>query len=132
MRSRAGEVIRFGIVGVLATLTYFLILSALVEYAGINPTSANGAAFLCAVCVTYLGQSLWVFGGRNRPVLGNMFRFSVSLTITLSANVAIMAMATQVFGLGYRIGFLIACLVIPVLSFFINKLWVFSPGSFRG
>lgn len=131
MRAKAGELIRFGVVGALATLTHFLLLSALVEYADINPTSANGASFLCAVFVTYIGQSLWVFRGRKRSDLSSLLRFMVSLSITLFANVAIMALTTQVFELGYRIGFLISCLIVPVLSFFINKTWVFSPVSSR-
>lgn len=129
MPARLREIARFGIVGVLATLTHFVILYALVERAGLVPSLANGAAFLCAVCVTWLGQSRWVFAGHGSTSVAKLLRFAVSLTVGLLANVAIMALATEVLDLGYRAGFVIACLVVPALSFVINKLWVFRSAA---
>lgn len=129
MRRRLGELFRFGIVGALATLTHFMVLVALVEHVYMQPTLANGAAFLCAVSVTYLGQSVWVFSGHGSINLVKLLRFSVSLAIGFAVNISIMALATEILGLGYRIGFLIACLLVPMLSFIINKLWVFRNVS---
>lgn len=130
MGPRLREIARFGIVGVLATLTHFVMLYLLVERAGLVPSLANGAAFLCAVAVTWLGQSRWVFAGHGTTSPAKLLRFAVSLAVGLMANVAIMAIVTEGLGLGYRVGFLIACLVVPALSFVMNKLWVFrsAPG----
>lgn len=125
MQARQREIARFAVVGVLATLTHFVILYALVEHVGLSPSLANGTAFLCAVCVTWMGQSRWVFAGHGHTSMAKLLRFAVSLTVGLLANVAIMLFVTEGMTLDYRIGFAIVSLVVPVLSFAINKLWVF-------
>lgn len=124
-RGRIFEIIRFGVVGVAATVVHFGMLSLGVELLGIIPAVANGLAFLCAVGVTYFGQSLWVFrdhGGRSSTQL---LRFAASLALGFLANMAVMAVATQGLGLSYRIGFLIGCFLVPMLSYVVNRFWVF-------
>ncbi len=124
-QGRFSEVLRFGIVGVTATLVHFTVLTLAVERLGAIPALANGSAFIVAVCVTYLGQSLWVFRGHAGRSSAQLMRFAVSLLIGFVANVSVMAMTTQLLGLSYQIGFLLSCVAVPVLSFFINKFWVF-------
>jgi putative flippase GtrA len=120
------ELLRFGAVGLAATAVHFALLTLLVEAAGLPPPAANGAAFLGALGVTYLGQSLWVFPGRSRHGPRQMLRFAASLAIGFGANVAIMALSVQVLGLGYRAGFVLAVLLVPALSFVVNRFWVFD------
>lgn len=120
------EVVRFAVVGVAATALHFGVLTLLVEAATLPPPVANGAAFLAALCVTYLGQSLWVFRARSRHGPRQMLRFALSLALGLGANVAIMALSVDVLGLSYRGGFVLAVLLVPALSFVVNRFWVFA------
>lgn len=123
----ARELSRFGVVGLAATGLHFGLLTLLVERAGLPAPLANGAAFLCALTVTYFGQALWVFPGRSRPGVRRMLRFALSLGLGLAANVAIMALSTGVLGLGYQAGFLLGVVLVPALSFVVNRFWVFAP-----
>lgn len=125
MKSRLEEIFRFGIIGTLATLTHFVFLCILVECFAMQPTLANGAAFLCAISVTYFGQSLWVFTGHGGIGIYKLLKFSTSLFIGFTLNLLIMYLSTEFFEFGYRLGFVIACLLVPAVSFIINKLWVF-------
>jgi len=120
------EIVRFGLVGLCATAVHFLVLLFAVERLAIPASPANGLAFVSAVSVTYAGQSLWVFRDRSRQGTGQIARFALSLAIGVVANMAIMALAVHVLGLGYRAGFAIGVVVVPLLSFFVNKLWVFQ------
>lgn len=128
-RSRISEILRFGVVGVAATVVHFTVLTLAVGRLHLLPAFANGVAFLCAVGVTYLGQSLWVFRGHAGRSTAQMLRFAASLALGFVANIAVMALATQGLGLDYRVGFLLGCVLVPVLSFFVNKLWVFRSVS---
>ncbi len=119
------EIGRFGVVGVGATLVHFAVLTLAVEQTRIPPSLANGLAFLCALSVTYLGQSLWVFRHRSRHGADQLARFGVSLGIGMLANVAIMAVSVHALGLGYRVGFVLGLILVPALSFVINRYWVF-------
>lgn len=124
----AAEIVRFAVVGVAATATHFLVLWAGVEWAGGPPAPMNGLAFLAAVSATYLGQSIWVF---RRPGVSaaRLARFAVSTLGGLAGNVAIMAAAVGPAQLPYEVGFALALVIVPPITYFANKLWVFAPGE---
>jgi putative flippase GtrA len=117
--------VRFGVVGVVATAVHYLSLRLLVEQMFFSPSTANGVAFLCAICVTYIGQHMWVFQRSGRLSLTLIVRFSLSLSFGFFANMAIMAASVNTFDLTYQSGFLLALVFVPALSFIINKFWVF-------
>lgn len=119
------EIARFGCIGVAATLTHFLLLRLGVERLGLRPTPANGLAFSVALLVTFLGQSLWVFRGYGRIGLDLVGKFGASLLVGLIGNMGIMALCTRVMGLSYQTGFLVGLIVVPAISYLLNKLWVF-------
>ncbi|MFV0244799.1 MAG: GtrA family protein [Qingshengfaniella sp.] len=124
-----GQVIRFGITGITATLVHFLVLTGAVEILGLSPVLANGLAFSVAVSVTYLGQSRWVFHAkavRGTAAAGRLSRFAVSVLAGLAGNMGIMALATRGLGLDYRIGFAAGLILVPVATFVLNKFWVFG------
>lgn len=118
------EIARFGAVGLAATAVHFAVLRAGVEILGLPPVAMNGFAFLCAVSVTYVGQSVWVF---RRPGLSRarLMRFAASTLGGLVGNVAIMALAVGPAGLPYEAGFLLALCLVPAATYLANKLWVF-------
>jgi putative flippase GtrA len=126
---RASEIARFVVVGVMATIVHFSALITAVEHLGLAPSPANGIAFLCAVGVTFFGQSFWVFRGHGGLALAKMIRFACSLAIGFTANLGIMAVCTRIFGFDYRIGFLACVAIVTVLNFVVNKLWVFKRVS---
>lgn len=126
MPPRLQEITRFGIVGFAATGVHLAVLTLGVERLGLPPATANGLAFLCALGVTYAGQSLWVFRGRGRHGAGQVLRFAVSLGIGMLANVGIMALCVNGLKLDYRVGFVLGLVLVPALSFVINRYWVFA------
>lgn len=124
----AGEVLRFAIVGIIATLTHFFVLTLGVEVVGMDPVPTNGVAFACAVCVTYLGQSLWVFRVRTHS-LRQVQKFLFSAGAGFVANLALMALITGVLDLHYLIGFATVTVIVPLCTFLTNKFWVFKLGK---
>lgn len=126
MRRSMTELLRFGAVGLAATAVHLAVLALAVEQLGVPPSPANGAAFICAVSVTYLGQSLWVFSGRSRHGAGQLLRFAASLVLGFLTNVGIMAFSLHVLDLPYQFGFLLGLVLVPGLSFLVNRFWVFN------
>lgn len=122
------QIIRFGGIGVLATLTHFVVLTVSVEALSIVPTLANGAAFCVAVFVTYFGQSYLVFDDKEHSLIKSI-RFISSALLGLTLNVMTMYMITQIFSAHYLIGFFVATTIVPAINFTINKLWVFENRS---
>lgn len=125
MKLPTAEILRFGVVGVAATLTHFLVLTLGVEELGLEPTLANGMAFCVALLVTFFGQSLWVFRGHVGINAAILAKFGVSLLAGLAGNMAIMALCTRGLGLPYQVGFIAGLVIVPLASYVLNKFWVF-------
>ncbi|WP_168201375.1 GtrA family protein [Qingshengfaniella alkalisoli] len=119
------EALRFGVIGVSATATHFLVLTAAVELLGIAAAIANGLAFLVAVMVTYFGQSYWVFRNPSHN-LARLQKFISTAVGGMLANVGIMAVTVNILDLPYQLGFVVALLVVPIATFVISKFWVFA------
>lgn len=127
---RLGQFVRFAAVGIAATAMHFAVLLGAVELVGLPPALANGLAFLVAGFMTYLGQSLWVFDV-TRHDAGQMARFLASAGGGLVANVGLMALLVQGFGVDYRLSFVFILVTVPLGTFFVNKFWVFGRDGGR-
>ncbi|MFC3309983.1 GtrA family protein [Blastomonas aquatica] len=125
-----GQIVRFGIVGVTATAVHGLTLFVLVNRGQFSPTVGTAIAFLCAVAVTYAGQALWVFKVRQHSP-AKFLRFALSAVFGLLANVAIMKLAVDVAQVHYQIGFAAAVVLVPAMTYLINKYWVFADTPAR-
>lgn len=118
--------VRFGVVGLVATLVHYAALTVLVELLAIPPALANGLSFCAAVAVSYFGQASWVFNV-DRKAPQAPARFGLIAVLGLLANVGIMAVSHDMLGLDYRIGFIVSVVIVPMLTFLANKFWVFRP-----
>lgn len=122
------EVVRFGITGILATLTHYLVLVASVELLGLSPVISNGLAFCVAVGVTYAGQSLWVFKVSHHS-WGQVRKFIFTAVAGFLANIGLMAALHSGLSIDYQIAFVIILIIVPLCTYLANKYWVFARGS---
>ena len=119
------EVMRFGVVGVIATVLHYIVLSTGVEFIGASPIPMTGIAFLCAMGVTYVGQSIWVFRVHCHRA-SRIIKFGVSAFVGLAANIIIMGVAVKLLQLNYTVGFVAGLILVPAITYLINKSWVFA------
>lgn len=125
----AGEVLRFGVTGGLATAAHVAGFALLHGAAGLAPVPANALAVLAASAVTYLGQRFWVFRGRpGRAGAAQVLRFAVALGLAAGLHAAVLHLALTRLGLGPYGGALLGLAVVPPASFLLNRAWVFGRG----
>lgn len=120
----AGRFLRFGIVGVAATLTHVLALTALVELGGVDPRLANLAGFALALPVSYLGHYHWSFRSTH-PHGETAMRFVIVATSSLAGSQALMHLALDVLGAGYGVGIVLMVVVMPAVNFAVQQALVF-------
>ncbi|MEV7727222.1 glycosyltransferase [Streptomyces sp. NPDC087917] len=127
-RGLARQLLGFCVVGVLSTLLYLLLYSALRSGAG--PQGANAAALLlCAVANTAANRRL-TFGvrGRARAVrhqAQGLVVFGIGLALT-SGSLAALGAASAMPGHGTELAVLVtANLAATVLRFLLFRAWVF-------
>ena len=118
-----GTVLRFGLVGVTATLTY-LAVSLLLVGAGWLPQLANIAAFAVGTAVSYFGHYLFTYRatGSHRRVSA---RFG-AMTLVLVALCSALHEAALLAGAAPWLASLLVTFAYPPLSFLINTFWVYA------
>ena len=117
-------VLRFGLVGLLATGVHVAVFLVLTAGPGLGPTPATALAFLVAVTVSYLANHAWTFGlrGGHRTRVG---RYLVVALAGAGLNMAIMRTATAGLGWSKEAGLAAVLAVVPACSYLANRHWSF-------
>lgn len=113
---------RFSIVGVGATLTYFVVANALILLARMEPVAASITAYLAGMLVSYLGQRRFTFG--VRASWRQSVRFAILSALGLAISWGSVAGAVAL-GWPPLWGTVVTSLLVPVLNFLVMKSWVF-------
>jgi len=130
MREEAGRLLRFGLNGLFATAVHYAALTGLVEGAGLQSAAlANALAALCGIAVSYVGNRRFVLRSRA-PHRRAGVRFLACYAMTVALHGGAMALWTDLGGLDYRVGFVLFTGAAAVLTYLLNRFFVFSaPGA---
>jgi putative flippase GtrA len=126
-RETQWEFARFVINGLVATAVHFGVLTLAIE--ALRFPSAAVASFCAALIgsiVSFLGNRYFVFRRREGRIIGQAWRFLLLYVATLTLHAGVLYVWTDLSGLDYRVGFVIATAIQVMLSFFGNKLLVFA------
>lgn len=123
----AGQVARFGVVGVLAAAVNIGVYWLGVEMLGIAANLAWGIGFVAALLIGYPLQSGWSFGGHGgeRNVLASGGRYLVVALIGLAINSFWVFMLVSHFGLPTWAPIPLVLAVTPGVVFLLTRYWVF-------
>jgi len=120
-----GVLLRFALVGCVATATHVLVFISLVELLSVGPVVSAGAAFIFALFVSYGMIYHWTFSvsGPHRVMLP---RFVLVAVLGLLLNLGITYAVVDMAGYWYGYALLLVVLLVPLVTFVISKLWVFN------
>lgn len=125
--SAFGEVLRFTINGLVATLVHFLVLSINLEILKMPSAGvANIIASVFGITASFMGNRYFVFKSRISPI-----RIQAVTFITLYFSIALihgvfLFIWSDIYSLNYRLGFVGAALIQFTLSFIASKQLVFT------
>lgn len=117
------QFVRYGFVGISSTLVHVAVAFFLLNGLNSSLLSANIVAFFTAIFVSYFGNALWSFESKGEAK--TMWRFLVASALTLTLIVLISNWITE-SGLPPSIGVIMIAIVIPIVGFVLQKLWVFN------
>ncbi len=118
------EVFRFIIIGLLATVTHFMLAVSLVELLLLPVLWANWAGFICASAVSYCGHYFWTFSSSAKHHVA-LLKFAVLGLLGFLLNGVLVSITVDIFLWPYVLGILLAVSLVPVMTFFVSKLWVY-------
>lgn len=119
------QLIRYGIVGVIATVIDFGVMIALTELAGIDPVLSAGISFTVSVVFNYLASMQFVF--TRREDLGRAAEATIFVVLSLvglAINEALMWLGATLLGLNYVLVKVFATAVVMGWNFLSRKRWL--------
>lgn len=118
------QLLKFGLVGLLATLVHALIALFLIQF-GLEPLLANPIAFLVAFQLSYLGHSRWSFGSKKSYRLMHMYRFFIVSILGILCSQALLFGLLKLTRLTAAISLLTALGISAVCTFYLSRQWAF-------
>lgn len=128
MRLKRNLLTKFATVGVFATLTYLVLANALLKLTSLPAEWASVFAYLGGMVVSYLGQSKLTFGVRSAR-LSQFTKFSIMSIMGLAISFSVVQFASQYHPRLTHVATLFVAGAVPVMSFFVMKVWVFVEKS---
>ena len=119
------KLIRFSIVGVGNTLVnwgIFFILNAF----GVYYIISNIIAYTIATINSYIWNSLWVFKYGQGLNINTSVKFFILNLVGLTVNTTIMYILVDILNFNKFIALVLASVVVVIMNYTINKLWVFK------
>ena len=119
------KLIRFSIVGVGNTLVnwgIFFILNAF----GVYYIISNIIAYIIATINSYIWNSLWVFKYGQGLDINTSVKFFILNLVGLTVNTTIMYILVDILNFNKFIALVLASVVVVIMNYTINKLWVFK------
>lgn len=131
MKHLLAQIMKFGVVGVIATVIDFGVMIFLTEVFGINPVASATVSFTVSVIFNYLASMRYVFSHREGMSRQREFAIFIVLSVIgLVINDALMWVGTEMTPVDYRIVKVLATAVVMVWNFVSRK--IFLDGGTQG
>ena len=127
-RTYLGRIVRFGTVGIAATLTYAasaFILSYGPPSALLSAAAASFVAYVIAMPVSYLGHKHLTFGSHGAHIL-EAPRFLASAVLGIGISCLLPLIVVDGLALAPAVSIILACILVPVINFVVLESWVFA------
>ena len=124
MKKLIVQLIKFGIVGVIATIIDLAVLIILKEYFNVGVLWASALAFSVSVLANYVLSMLFVFESKGNSKVKELFIFVVLSIGGLLLNQLIMWIGTEILTTYYLIVKIFSLVFVPVYNFVTRKIFL--------
>ena len=118
------QLIKFGIVGVIATLIDLAVLMLLKEFMHVDVLAASAVAFSVSVIANYLLSMLFVFKNRGNSKVKEFLVFVILSIGGLLLNQFIMWIGTEIMTAYYLWVKAFALVFVPIYNFITRKIFL--------
>ncbi|MGH2101781.1 GtrA family protein [Aerococcus urinaeequi] len=120
------QIIKFGIVGVLAAVIDFGLLAILTEFLGIHYLLSAAISFTAATVFNYITSMKYVFDSRYEKGQKHqeLFIFIVLSLIGLGLNQVFMWFFVEIIVLHYIVAKVLATILVMAWNFISRKIWL--------
>lgn len=122
------QLVRFALIGGLATLVHYAVALLVVAVTGVY--GANLCGYLLAVTISYFGHQQVTFRVSRDDIdhARQLPRFAAGSLGGLAFSYIVLTLADLYGGAPSWLSLLVTVVLVPIYTFVINKLWVFRGG----
>jgi putative flippase GtrA len=121
------QLIRYIFNGILATLVHYAVLSFNLKVVGFASVGfANFAAAIVGIAVSFLGSKYFVFIDNTGKFDCQVKKFLLLYCALIVLHGALLHVWSDILGLPYTYGFILATTLQVCFTYFGNKIYVFS------
>ena len=133
MRKLIEQIMKFGVVGVIACVIDYGLMVALTELAGVNYLISATISFIVSVTFNYFASMRYVFTHKEGMSRRREFVVFVVLSVIgLLINDALMWLGTDIAGISYLITKIFATAVVMVWNFVTRKIFLDAGDGAQG
>ena len=122
------KVLKFGVVGLAATIVYYSLAISFRNILNVIPVLlTNFFAYAIAMIVSYLGHYYWTYRASGQHG-ATFMKYSINAIVGVLLNSAIIYICLLLF-MQYQSAMFVAIILVPVVTYIINKYWVFYSNS---
>lgn len=125
MRSLMHQIVKFGLVGVVAFLIDYVFLYIFTEWCGIHYFISASLSFCISVVFNYFASILWVFKVNKSKEQRLVFAIFIFLSFAgLCLNQVMMWLGVELIDLHYLVVKIVATAVVMVFNFVTRKMFL--------
>ncbi len=119
------QLVKFGVVGVIAFLIDYGVLFVLTEYAGVHYLLSGAISFTVSVIFNYLASMRYVFAGKEDMSKKKEFTIFVVLSVIgLGINQILMWLGVDIFHIYYMVTKIFATAFVMLYNFVTRKIFL--------
>lgn len=125
MKNLIAQIMKFGVVGVIAFVIDYGVMVFLTEVFGLNPVVSATISFIVSVIFNYIASMRYVFSHKEGMSRSREFVIFIVLSVIgLIINDVLMWAGTELVSIDYRIVKIFATAVVMVWNFITRKIFL--------
>lgn len=124
MKKLINQILKFGIVGVIAFVIDYSFLYIFTEIFNINYLISSALSFTISLIFNYIASIKWVFNVSHKQTITDIIIFVILSVIGLGINQLIMFVSVEKLNIYYMISKLFATAVVMVWNFITRKIFI--------
>lgn len=118
------QILKFGIVGVIAFFIDYSLLYILTEFMSIHYMISSIISFTVSLIFNYIASIYWVFDVKQKQTFKEILVFVILSVIGLGINQLVMYLMTDVGNTYYMLSKLVATAIVMVWNFVTRKIFI--------
>ncbi len=124
MKNLIKQILKFGVVGVIAFFIDYSLLYLLTEFFHIHYMVSSIISFTVSLVFNYIASIYWVFDVKKKQTYKEIIVFTILSVIGLGINQLVMYLMTDIGKIYYMLSKLVATAIVMVWNFITRKIFI--------